>query len=341
MAARRSIARSAAQWGRAARALSADPEAALQAVASPARTVIVGLVGVGKTTLANRWLGAAHPTGLGGVTREVVRSERDGALLIDTPGIDRPEEAALLLQPLLADADALVWVIDGLQPLTHSERRVLEQACPPHLQLTAIVARADLLDDQATEVLERVERQLGPRVASPPVALDLRSDPLPPLPLGPTPRARRRARAAVEATTRSLGRPVPTPQEAAQGARDRVRELVDQLIAELHQGRLSSKVDARLALRARGPAALEGLLPEPVALPTPPPVDQGPRARALGSFSGIEGATRRMRADAARWLADVQIAISDAYHRRPEWEARARARHRYDAATRALLEQLS
>ncbi len=338
--ARRTLADATAQWAVSTRLLGASPDALVEAVETPARTVVGGLVGVGKTTLVNRWLGTAHPTGLGGVTREVAWFHTEGAEVADTPGLDRPEEALVRMQPLLAEADALVWVVDGLQPLTESERRVIEQASPPELPLTVLVARADLLDDQVDDVLERVRAHLGARLATDPVALDLRFDPVPALPVGPARRARRHARDAVVAVTDALGLGPPTAHHAAERARGRVRHLVERLLAELYEGRIGSKVDARLALRGRGLAVLEGLLPGPVDLPVPPPVEHGPRARALGSLSGIEGAERLLRADAATWLADVQLAIADAYQEHPEWEERALQVQAHEEATARLLAAL-
>ncbi len=316
--------------------LAAIPEA----LGEPARIVVVGLVGVGKTTLVNRWCGAAHATGLGGVTREVTAVEGAGFTCIDTPGIDRPEEALLWLSPLLANADALVWVVDGLQPLMERERRVVHEACPDTVPVVALVARGDLLDAQAGDVLARVISHLAPRLAAPAMALDLRHAPLPEPMSAPTPKALGAVRRTLEAFMASL-EPAPlSAQEAGRQARTRVRALVERLILELHQGRLAQKVDGRMALRGRGPAVLEGLLPEPVPLPVPVMVPHGPRARALGSMSGLEGAERLVRADAAGWLADVQLAIVEAYEAHPEWGAAATQREQLQEATDALLASL-
>ena len=304
-------------------------------VAAPARTVVVGLVGVGKSTLVNRLCGTEHPTGLGGVTREPVVVEGDGYVVVDTPGIDRPESAVVVLQPLLADADRVLWVVDGLQPLTESERRVLARACPEGVPVTALVARADLLDDQQGEVLERVDAHLDGH--EPARALDVRSGVLPELLVAPSPRARAAASERVRASWEGLG---PAPLDAAGAAlrvREKVRALVEQLVGELRAGRLGQKVDARLALQGRGPAVVEGVLPEGVSLPVPGPVPHGARARALGSLSGLEGAERLVRADAARWLAELQLAVVEAFDEHPEWEERAARRRELDRLTDALL----
>lgn len=317
-------------------ALAAIPDA----LGEPARIVVVGLVGVGKTTLVNRWCGTDHATGLGGVTREATTVEGTRCTCIDTPGIDRPEEALLWLPPLLADADALVWVVDGLQPLMERERRVVHETCPDALPVVALVARGDLLDDQKDDVLARVTSHLAPRLSAGAVALDLRHDPLPEPMVSPTPKALGALRHMVEGFMGSLGPAPPSAQEAGRQARERVRALVEQLIVELHQGRLAQKVDGRLALRGRGPSVLQGLLPEPVPLPVPAMVPHGPRARALGSMSGLEGAERLVRADAAGWLADVQLAILEAYETHPEWDESATRREGLQDAADALLAAL-
>jgi signal recognition particle receptor subunit beta len=305
--------------------LSGPISAITRPLLAPHRAVLVGRVGVGKTTLANRWCGTTHPTGLGGVTEAATSCDAGSTLVFDTPGIDRPEQAILDLGPLVAGADSLVWVLDGLQPLTASERHVVDAIRPATTPVHILLSRADLLDpDDVEQVLHRVHALTGLSA----VALDLRHDTLPVLPTGPSASRRGAAELALLALTAALPPARLTAQQAQRTLRERIQALVEQLRTEVHAGSLGHKVDALAALHERGPSALVGLPP----LPAPARPDQDRVSRLLGGLSGIEGAERLLKAGAASWLAEAQLALVDSYEAHPEWEQLALDRQRFNQA---------
>lgn len=165
---------------------------------APTRVVLLGLRTVGKSTLVNLLAGERRAeTGMGGVTREVTHYQLDGVELIDTPGLDRIEEALAVFDPLLADVDRLVWVVDGTQPVTRREREVLELCLRPHTEVRVVVSRLDLVDaEEHASVLRRVASLTAPWSPTSLQALDLRraeraGAPVPTLldpPVGDTPR---------------------------------------------------------------------------------------------------------------------------------------------------------
>jgi hypothetical protein len=58
-------------------------------------------------------------------------------------------------------------------------------------------------------------------------------------------------------------------------------------------------------------------------------------------MSGLEGAVRLVRADAAGWLADVQLAIAEAYEAHPEWGTLAADRGALQVVSEELLAALT
>ena len=104
----------------------------------PAQVVVVGRVGVGKTTLINRWTGENHAVGLGGVTQMTQTVATPSWHWLDTPGIDNPDRALSLLGPLVDRSDALVWVVDGLQPATHTARLVIHELAETYQALVVL-----------------------------------------------------------------------------------------------------------------------------------------------------------------------------------------------------------
>ena len=124
----------------------------------PWRTVVVGRRSTGKTSCVNHHAGTKLPIGLGGVTKAVAEVETAGAVWIDTPGIEDVDEAADVLEPVLIGADVVLWLVDGLQPVTDLERRVLREVLPDGTALRVAVTRLDLVDVAEHEaVLSRVQ----------------------------------------------------------------------------------------------------------------------------------------------------------------------------------------
>lgn len=306
---------------------------ALHASSAPWRVAVMGRVGVGKSTLVNLLAGRRErPVGLGGVTREAAEVALDGGrTLIDTPGIDEEASALAALAPLASDVDAVIFVVDGLQPLTATERSVLGAALPEGTPLHLVVSKLDLTDPhEAPRVLDRVTaltRTHAPRSVR---RLDLRSATEAPLDLlapTPTPPPRRLAalRAALDAVERQLDAlPVAPSREVL------VRELRDRWAACVRateravDASLGSDADSRLLAldrlaTAAGPAvealrrelAADPRLPGLPELPVPARPEGPPLEQVLATMAGLEGARRHLRAAAARWLLDGEIALLD------------------------------
>ncbi len=134
--------------------------------------LIGGRVGVGKTTLINGI--AATPVGavgLGGTTRDTIPYSIGPADWIDTPGCDAADAALEVLVPASESTDGLIWVTDGLQPMTATERQILAHFPPAGL----VISRWDCIPEpERAAVLARV-RTLQPE--SPWIqGLDLRTE---------------------------------------------------------------------------------------------------------------------------------------------------------------------
>jgi len=156
-----------------------------------------GRQGVGKTTLCNAWSGQSRPVGLGGSTTETGHLPLGTVTLLDTPGIEGFFDA----DDVLATADGLVWVIDGLAPLSASERERL-RPWSARLPTVAIVSRIDIVDDEEhAEVRERVKALIG----RDPLLADLRRAPPPlTLPGGMEALRKRRFQAVLEEVGRQI-----------------------------------------------------------------------------------------------------------------------------------------
>ncbi len=131
---------------------------ALSALDAHWRVTVLGRRSVGKSSLINAVLGRPErKVGLGGVTTEVAIVVESTLTLVDTPGIEDEAGALRVLQPLLEESDAAVWVVDGLQPMTATERRVVSGALVPNTPLWVVVSRLDLADPTDVDaVLARV-----------------------------------------------------------------------------------------------------------------------------------------------------------------------------------------
>ncbi|MEQ1500748.1 MAG: GTPase [Myxococcota bacterium] len=277
----------------------------------PWRLAVIGRTGSGKTTLIGRRTGARRPTGLGGVTREVDEIVHDGIVWADTPGIDDPDSAVVALSQVLDHVDAAVWVVDGLQPMTASERGVVAATLPDGVPLWVVVSRIDLVDpDEHDAIVGRV-RELAARHA--PIAVsacDLRREDPGPVGILPLPGPRRRAAiaAAVDAVRSSLAAvPVPVePEQVERQWRDGVRDVVRAVQRAIESGPAATAVLVERGARlVRALADDDGpRLPLPVA---------PERSAVESALSGPSGALRAVRASAARWLADGEWVIHDGW----------------------------
>ncbi len=156
-----------------------------QIIAAPIRVVIVGGTSVGKTTLANAWTGGDAPTGLAGQTHEVHETLYQDRLIIDTPSLDEGFDIFRVAH----GCDVLVWVVDGLRPISQTEATRIAAVRPLVGDCVAIVSRADLLPTaEYTQVMKRCTQLFeGPTLAA-----DLRRSPPAFPPIDPL-RTRRRA----------------------------------------------------------------------------------------------------------------------------------------------------
>ncbi len=296
---------------------------------APWTVVLVGRRSAGKTTLVNQLADTHLPTGLGGVTSEAQEVSVGDVHLLDTPGIGG-RGAIDRLMPLVEDADAVLWVVDGLHPLTLSERRVMRECLRPGTPLAVAVTHLDLVDpEDVDDVLARVSTLASPLGADPILRVDARAGRIPeglvrPGDTSPARRAKlRRAADAADAALVALG---PLALEAL---RSDARAIWTATVASMRAD-LEQAIDAGLVHVGATLDRLRGLSVEArsdvskalVALPSPddlgPPRIPLPPApartlvsEALGSWGGLEGARRVMRAHIAQWLADGHLAIEE------------------------------
>jgi small GTP-binding protein len=306
-----------------------DPIATIivRLAATPWRVVVVGRVGVGKSTLIARWLDEDIACGLGGVTfATTTYRDRDGTEVIDTPGIDAEDAARAELGPLLDDTDVVVWIIDGLTPATASERAIVLGAAASVLHV--VISRIDLIDSSERDaVIERVRTVCGDRPASL-RAVDVRTADLRELlvPARSTRRVNHALRAVTEAQAAISALPAPPSRDqllevARRSWRRAVRDIEDVLHDEVMRGLTDDRDRAVRRLGLLAPHARKRFLDEwPVLfpaiasslpelpLPEPPP---RPNATAWVVSGGQEGAVRALRAAAGSWLMEGDIALAD------------------------------
>lgn len=226
----------------------------------PFRVVLLGGTSVGKTTLFNHWTDEQQPTGLGHRTTQPRSARVDTLELWDTPSVDESDA----FDRVARGADLLVWVIDGLRPLTRTERGAVDRLRHLTGDVLGVVSRADVLDaDDLAAVVERCQR-LGPRRV---MTADLRRSP-PPLPTIDPSVSRRRAVQAYLSTTLRRLRAASAVQQAWREDRD-----------------LSAAVLAYRELSGAG---------APPSLPSPAP----PTSSGWADLLGGRTARERRRADA-------------------------------------------
>lgn len=308
--------------------------AARRRLDDPVRILVIGRMAAGKTTWLNGVTETHAPTGLGGVTEAAREVATPGRVFIDSPGIDDPDLAIVDLQPLADGADRAVWIVDGLQPLTASERDVA-LAILGAIDLSVVVTKADLIDpDELAAVVGRVREltaTLDPKWVGAVNARTVRPDhpaAAPPPRLGP----RRRGFVEDAVTAARTALPPPPPDRAAVEASwaDVVRHqraLIEdairrEAIRDPHAARQAlqqAAEPARRALRQALPAWPLPRIPDPdVSDPTP----QGPDA-----------ARRALVTAAARWLAEGQLVLRDWWS---EAEAPRAAEARYERLVATL-----
>jgi len=331
--------------------------------------LVVGRRSAGKSRLINRLLHTHAAVGLGGTTRDVVAytdadadSDADrGLVLLDTPGIEDDLDGADLIASHLADIDGLLWVVDGLQPLTRVERRAVDRAAPPDVPLLAVLSRLDLVEPaEHSAILERVRRLLDPRA---PQAVLPADDPAldsllrtPPDPLR-SPRGRLATRAALQGVATSLSHLAdaigPDPGGLAAEAVTRWRSLLadaqahvaasvrdhqilfrDQALQALHTRLLTAAESVRAFLHAE-------LGESPTWRPAPPDtLDLAGQARDL--LGGARHVLDGLQTGAQAWQAAgehafeavTQLPVSRALLQRTQ--ALRQARHAVEQALAAL-----
>lgn len=328
--------------------------------AAPWRVVLVGRVSAGKSTLVNALApGAGRRTGLGGVTDVVAEVAVGDAVVVDTPGIDGVQRSLAVLGPPVQAADVVVWVVDGLQPMTRSERDVLEVLLDPDAGLHVVVSRLDLAPDDAEAVLQRVDTLTAPWAPASVRALDLRAlaravaageaqaplDLLDPLPR-PPPHRLAPVRAALRAARERLAGPTEAELVAAgERLRAEVRGLAtgplaatEALLSDegLHAPGARRALAAALREAAATWAPSEPLLGE--IGPLPPvhdPSTDAPWGRLTAAMGGRSHARRQIHADAGRWVQEAELVVVEhlAELRAGEVWRQARAR---DAARAAV-----
>lgn len=286
----------------------------------PRVVVLLGRTGAGKTTLLNRLAGTALPTGLGGVTRSI-QPVNDGSMLwVDTPGIDDPDRAIDQLSGPLDQAHGAIWVVDGLQPVTHTERTVVELAVPPGLPVQVVVSRADLFPDEHAAVRRRVV-EVTRRTAT---LLDLRRDPLPDLRTwGPTPAETATLNQALQSALVALQR-CPAPVDPAHlvpllDLRTPVAKLLADLAArdlnfpdlmQAYRDGFAALAAERVITWAADPQLGPHTRRMPELPPTPDPTTQPLEVLRL-SAAGAVNALRELKSVASSWVLEAQVVLAD------------------------------
>lgn len=304
--------------------IDASPlEGARAVLEAPWRTAVVGRTSSGKTSFVNRRTGTSRPIGLGGVTGAVEEIPFDDGIAIDTPGIDDPDEALMVLEPVIDGADAVVWVVDGLQPMTASERAVVASCLPEGIPLWVVITKLDLVDPiERDSILERARALAAPHRPLAVQAFDLRKGSFDAVSLAsvgrvPLPGPRRtgwirdhaaRARAAVATLP-----PAPHPDEIRDRWREEVRAAVRAIEVRIASGAIAHQTDAVAALAAEAPRTVASVVRSTgihaPRLPLPEPPAHTALDQLLAGLAGGGGARRALRAEAARWLAEGEWAL--------------------------------
>lgn len=118
---------------------------------------IVGRPNVGKSTLVNALVGekvsiiSSRPQTTRTAIRGVVTLEEEGAqlVLVDTPGVHRPRTALgerlnSLVYGSLDEADAIVFMVDGRQPIGPGDRLIAERVAETETPVVVAVNKVDV-----------------------------------------------------------------------------------------------------------------------------------------------------------------------------------------------------
>lgn len=129
---------------------------------------IVGRPNVGKSTLVNSLVGekVAITSSRPQTTRNTIRGivtlpeENTQLVLVDTPGIHKPrttlgERLNTLVYGSLAEADAVVFVLDATEPIGPGDRRIAERLTQAGAPVIVVVNKVDIASK------EQVLSQLG------------------------------------------------------------------------------------------------------------------------------------------------------------------------------------
>ena len=129
---------------------------------------IVGRPNVGKSTLVNSLVGekVAIISSRPQTTRNTIRGivtidgENTQLVLVDTPGIHKPKTALgerlnMLVYGSLAEADAVLFVLDATKPIGPGDRRIAERLMESEAPVVVVVNKVDIADK------EQVLVQLG------------------------------------------------------------------------------------------------------------------------------------------------------------------------------------
>jgi GTP-binding protein EngB required for normal cell division len=291
------------------------------ALDEPVRALVVGRRGAGKSSLVTWWTGKPRPVGLGGVTRTAEEVVGGGWVLVDTPGFEGTDDAVIHVLPLAERAEVVVWVTDGLQAWTSTERAVHAALAAPDLPVLRVVSRADLVDEaDRAEVLERLAALSPLPTAWADLRRAARERPAPPFPApSPSPRRAARVRALLDPVTAPT---LPTSASVRARFREGAKAALDGVVARWESGELRGAPAVRAALADAHEAVLAELRPAvPGPLPALPP-PQGP-ARVD---------RRSLRAAGADWVSAGELALDDG------WEPLVATRRRRLDAFRAALD---
>lgn len=129
---------------------------------------IVGRPNVGKSTLVNSLVGekVAITSSRPQTTRNTIRGivtlpeENTQLVLVDTPGIHKPrtilgERLNMLVYGSLAEADAVIFVLDATEPIGPGDRRIAERLTQAGAPVVVVVNKVDIASK------EQVLSQLG------------------------------------------------------------------------------------------------------------------------------------------------------------------------------------
>ena len=321
--------------------------------AGPHRWLVIGRQGVGKSRLVNALVDGEAAVGLGGVTSEVSAYDAEDLVLIDTPALEDEFDGMDLIEAHLEAVDGLLWVVDGLQPLTALERRIVDRVVPPWVGVVAVVTRLDLVDETEHDaILNRVSQLLQHRALQGPVPASevaMLRQALTRPPWQASPRRRTALTEAAAELRQTLGHlvPDPDPAEAFDAWTAELRSTWREAVSQAHDGVAERVRHGEILFRDKALAALGDALTEaaegvrdsitdrlgqaPQWTPAPPEtLDVWGQARDL--VAGTPGVLRGLREGAAAWAAQGEIAFGEL----AELPAAVALRQRREAVTAAV-----